>query len=760
MIQSIDFSNLTDNEIACILKQEKLALSVAEAKKLQVLLNRPPTLPECVLWSIQGSEHCSYKSTRIHLKSLVTEAPQVVLGPGEDAGIVAVAKDNAGRRYCIVMSHESHNHPSQIVPYEGAATGVGGNVRDVCCMGAEVIAIADTLRFGDIHHADTARIDQGVVEGIAGYANPLGVPNLAGDVFYEVDYQENCLVTVITLGVIREDQIIHSYVPPDSTDYALILVGKPTDNSGFGGASFASLVLTETEAEENKGAIQEPNAFLGRHLLKAHYALFKKFADLNCLQRVGFKDLGAGGIACASVELADGGGYGAEVYLDEVPTSLNALPPQVILCAETQERYMWAVSPELTSLVLQHYNEEFQLPEVSRGARASVVGKIRADGQYQVIYQGNTLVQAKARDITQGIVYERSQKKPTVVLTEPLLPSEDLKTTLRKLLTHENIASRQPIYECYDKQVQGRTILERGEAAAGVLAPFNSADYPQEIQKTGIALSVAHNPRYGKIDAYVTAYHAVIMSARKVVSVGAKPTALTDCLCFGNPEKPEQMYEIVAAIAGIKDACGGFNLPVISGNVSLYNESVHTAIPASPIVSCLGVLDDIDLLVTPCFKQPNSFLMRIGEPQSGLAGSIYYSLFGELGATLPTFNATVAAKECAAILTLISLKILRSVGVIDLGGIAVLLMHMSFKHEIGFTLTTAASLFSEADGFVIEVAAEDLKKVSHVLSDHGVHYASIGYTTQKAELVFDDETVLDLREAKHLFNTQLRKLRT
>lgn len=761
MIQAINFANLPDSEIAAILQREKLGLTIAEAKKIQTLLNRPPTLTECVLWSIQGSEHCAYKSTRNHLKTLPTQAPQVILGPKEDAGIVAVATDHAGHRYGIVISHESHNHPSQIVPYEGAATGVGGNVRDVCCMGAEVIALADTLRFGDIHHANTARIDQGVVQGIAGYANPIGVPNLTGDVFYDTAYQENCLVTVVTLGIVREDQIIHSYTPPDAAGYELILVGKPTDNSGFGGASFASLELTETDVEQNKGAVQEPNAFLGRHLLKAHYALFKKLAHRQCLHQVGFKDLGAGGIACASVELADSGGYGADVYLDAVPTSIEGLPPHVILCAETQERYLWVVPPELSSLVLQHYNNEFQLPRVSRGATACVIGKIRADEQYQVMYQGGIVVLAKAHDITQGIVYDRPQKKkPPLVLTEPLLPPEDLKITLLRLLAHENMAARQSIIECYDKQVQGRTILERGEAAAGVLAPFNSPDYPEEIQKTGIALSVSHNPRYGKIDAYTTAYHAVITSARKVVAVGARPTAISDCLCFGNPENPEQMHDIVSAIAGIKDACHSLTLPVVSGNVSLYNESAQGPIPASPVISCLGVLENIDFVMTPHFKQVNTLLIRVGKPQPELGGSIYYRLFGELGTTLPVFNATTAATECAAILTLIQLKTLLSVDIIDLGGIAFTLMNMSFKHEIGFTLTESTSLFSESGGFVLEVASKNLPKVNAVFTEHNVYYQLIGHTTQKAEFVFNHDTALDLKEAKQIFTTSLRNLRT
>src|SRR3989338_2943337 len=387
----IDFSCLSEFEIKKKLKEDNIALTADEILKIQKeILRRPPTLTECILWSIQGSEHCSYKSSRPWLKQFVTAGPNVMLGPGEDAGIVELCQDEAGHKYGIVISHESHNHPSQVVPYEGAATGVGGNVRDVSCMGAKVIASADPLRFGDLKKNKSKWIHDGVVSGIAGYGNPIGVPAIAGDVYYDPSYNDNCLVNVVTLGVLRDDEIIHSRAPANSAGYNLILVGKPTDNSGFGGAAFASLELKEEKQEQNKGAGQEPNAFLKRHLLKAGYALFKILKEKNLIDRVGFKDLGAGGIACASVELADNAGLGAEVNLDLVPTVMENLHPAVILCSETQERYMWVAHPETTPLILEHYNKTFDLPKIANGARAAVIGKIRADGQYLGTYHGET----------------------------------------------------------------------------------------------------------------------------------------------------------------------------------------------------------------------------------------------------------------------------------------------------------------------------------------------------------------------------------
>ena len=405
----VDFTGLTDPKIRIKLEKLNIPLTAEETLKIQNdMLGRAPSLAELILFSIQGSEHCSYKSSRTHLKQFTTDGPDVVLGAKEDAGVVAVATDNDGHRWCVVMSHESHNHPSQIVPYEGAATGVCGNVRDVMCMGAEVIACTDSFRFGDINSNKTKWIHDGVVAGIAGYGNPLGIPNIGGDLYYHEGYNENCLVTLVTLGIVREDQIIHSYAPKNADGYDLILIGKPTDNSGFGGASFASVELVEEKKDQNKGAVQEPNAFLERHLLKSTYALFDILKEKGLIDNIGFKDLGAGGVACASVELAETSGYGAEVWMDKVHISMDNLHPSVYLCSETQERFMWVSPPEITQLILEHYNKVFDLPGVSEGAQASVIGKIRDNGQYIVHNGDDEIVNAPATEITKGFLYNLS----------------------------------------------------------------------------------------------------------------------------------------------------------------------------------------------------------------------------------------------------------------------------------------------------------------------------------------------------------------
>ncbi len=768
----IDFNKLSREEAGSLLRQYQVSLSVDEALTIQnSLLKRAPTLAECILWSIQGSEHCSYKSSRKHLKQFVTDGPHVILGAKEDAGVVTVATDHAGRRYGVVVSHESHNHPSQIVPYEGAATGVGGNVRDVSCMGAEVIAVADSLRFGDINRSKTHWIHSGVVGGIAGYGNPLGVPNLAGDVYYDPAYNENCLVTVVTLGVVREDQLIHSYAPAHADNYVFILVGKPTDNSGFGGASFASATLDEDQKESNKGAVQEPNAFLQRHILKANQALFRQLAEENLIDQVGFKDLGAGGVACASVELAEASGYGAEIDLEKVPVSMSGLMPPVILCSETQERFMWVVSPELAPRILRHYNEIFALPQVSDGACAAIIGKVRTDGMYVVNYHGTELVRAKASDVTKGILYDRPFSKPGKTVTEPNLPEpKDYQTILLQLLAHENIASRAPIIEKYDKQVQGRTVIEAGSADAGVMQPFNEDKYPEEIRQTGIALSLDQNPRYNKIDAYWGAVNAVVESVRNVVATGASPVALSDCLCFGNPEKPEQMAEFVDSVRGIVDACRAVTLvdypdatlPVIAGNVSLYNESVTGAIPPSPMISCLGVIPDVDYALTYDLKDTNSMLLMIGERKDECGGSVYYQLHNELGAKLPMPDLSKFGGEVHAVSYLIQNKMVLSAHDISEGGAAVALAEMTFRNKIGVTadipgeLALSKRLFGETGGYLLEVKREKINEVKAILAEHKIDCQVIGSTNANSRITINNVIDLSVSEAKSAWENGLR----
>ena len=768
----IDFTDLSENQVRDKLSEYNIPLTPDEVRKIQSeMLGRAPSLAELVLFSIQGSEHCSYKSSRIHLKQFVTDGPDVVLGAKEDAGVVAVAIDNNGDRWCVVMSHESHNHPSQIVPYEGAATGVGGNVRDVMCMGAEVVACTDSFRFGNINTNKTKWVHEGVVAGIAGYGNPLGIPNIGGDIYYHDGYNENCLVTLVTLGIVRENDLIHSYAPKNADNYDLILIGKPTDNSGFGGASFASLELQEEKKEQNRGAVQEPNAFLERHLLKSTYVLFDKLKRGGLIDRGGFKDLGAGGVACASVELAETAGYGAEVWLDRVHTGMDGLHPSVYLCSETQERFMWVSPPELTEMIIKHYNKTFDLSGVSSGARASVIGKIHNNKQYIVHSNGELIIDAPAEQVTKGFLYDRPYKDPKRTFKEPDIPCpSDLNAILIRLLGHENIASRRAVYEAYDKQVQGRTIIEAGHADAGVIAPFNSDDYPLEIRKTGIALSTDHNPRYCQIDPYWGAINAVAESVRNIAAIGATPVALTDCLCFGNPENPEQMWEFVEAVRGISDALKPLRLkdasensiPIIAGNVSFYNESKNGAIPASPIISCLGKINDFSKSIGMGFKNTDSVLIMIGDRKNELGGSVYYSLFDEIGANIPKPNMAELQNQINVIYGLINKNLILACHDISEGGIAVAISEMSFANGVGGSiniendLNNDVVLFSESGGFVIEIEKNNRDTICSIMDDGGVAWSDIGRTNDSGILHMNNVIELTINKAKLSWENGLR----
>jgi phosphoribosylformylglycinamidine synthase len=570
---------------------------------------------------------------------LPTDSPFVILGPVEDAGVVDIGEHD-GVRWAVAIGHESHNHPSQVVPYEGAATGIGGIVRDVYCMGADVFATLDSLRFGDLHgkHAERVReILGGVVDGIAGYANPLGVPNLGGETTFHPGYDDNCLVNVICAGVMRVDDLVHSAVPPQAHDepYDLILVGKGTDASGFGGAAMASKVLDEEV--DNRSAVQVPDPFLKRVLRNATLAVLELARERGV--PVGFKDLGAGGIACVASEIAHAGGVGVEVDLTEVHLQEDGLPPEVIACAETQERFGWAVPRPFTPEVLRIYNEEYELGRVSRGAAASVIGRFLPDEPVmRVLWHGDVVGEATTADITAGVVADRKIAPPKASADVDVTYDGDLHELGIRVLASPNIASKRELFSHYDQEVRGQTFFRPGESGAGVSLPVRGAPI-------GVALSSDGNPRYGERDAYRGGACAVAEAVRNVVITGARPRCLTDCLNFGNPEKPEAYRDFVDSVRGLADAARGIGtpeldehvpLPYVSGNVSFYNESAGgSAIPPSPIVACLGVLPDASKAIGVRLERAGSRIVLVGQRKRELGGSEAARVLGREGGQVP-----------------------------------------------------------------------------------------------------------------------------
>lgn len=770
------FSGMTDGELVEVLQKHKIGLSIAEARHIPELLGRDPTLTEATVWGIQGSEHCSYKSSRRHLRGFPVSAPNVIVPVGEDSGVFSLIEHN-GERYGVIVAHESHNHPSQIVPFEGAATGVGGIVRDIACMGGRVIGTMDSLRFGDISRNPSKWIAGGVVSGVGGYGNPIGVPNVGGDVFFHNGYNDNCLVNVVALGTVKESEVIHSYVPDEAADeaYEFVAVGKPTDRSGMGGASFASASFgtgSEEELESKKSAVQEPNPFLKRHILVSTYDLFRELKERGWLKRVAFKDLGAGGNICSTVELVAKKGFGAEVDLEKIHTAYDGLPASVIACSETQERFMWACHPDITDFILKHYNEKWNLPMVCEKARASKIGRVTR-GNYVLKFHGEVVCDAKAEHITEGFVYERPFSSVEKKVQDPVFSiPPDLSSVFLKMLSSENIASHKPIYEKYDKQVQGYVVIERGEADASLLVPFLDHEELGEKRYIGLASSVAGNPWYGSLSAKLQGANAVVSAMRAVAAVGAYPQAFTDCLNYGNPEKPEQMAELVDGIAGIKEALENVKLknhrefatPVVSGNVSLYNEGAGGSIPPSAVLACFGKIDDARKAVTMQLKSVGNILYMIGARKDECGGSEYYRALGlGLGANVPTPDYAAVQSEIYALTDAIAAGCVRAAKTIGEGGILVALAKMCIGgfHDgvIGVevdvskiagtessanALRSDKALFSETGGFVVEVEPSDSEAFMKALAAYGVTPVEIGRTTDNQTFVLKGDSGFEL----------------
>ena len=700
-----------------------VALRDDELQRIAGQLGRAPSAVELYAFDAQWSEHCSYKSSRHHLSRLATSGANVVLGPGEDAGVLHLGVHD-GERYGIVVAHESHNHPSQVVPFEGAATGIGGIVRDVLCMGAEVVAVADPLRFGAGRAGShAAYVAESAVNGIGAYGNAIGVPNLAGDVYFDRGFDDNCLVNVVALGIVKEADVIHSYAPKDAAGWQIVLVGKATDPSGFGGASFSSLTLDAGEAELNKGAVQVPDPFLKNVLMRASYHVFRLLRELKI--GAAFKDLGAGGIMGCSAEVTAHGGYGAEIDLDLVNVAIGGMSPEVVAVGETQERMLWVLPPEIVPEVLRIYNDVFGLPQIAHNARASVIGRVTAERRY-VLRHGGDVVMDVANDFLTARI--RDELPYTEVIHHAgaveELPAVDVEAIFPRVLAHRDVCSREPLYRRYDAVVRGATVLARGHADAGVLAPIPGS-------RLGVALAVSGNPRYGRIDARYAAEHAVLDSMRCVVAVGADPIGLTDCLNFGNPRKPEQYGEFVAALDGLARAAAELDLAFVSGNVSLYNESgAGTAVPASAIVACIGAHRDVAQVVTPGFKASGSSLLWVGSRELVVGGSVLAELLGVDGA-LPHLSYGAERAAVSIVHEAIARGVLRSCRAIRDGGMLTALARLAFDamqqgRTIGAEIDFGNPL-CEAGGFLCEVSDDSEIDLTGVLR--------VGRTNDLPELV-------------------------
>ena len=754
-----------------------VALSDEEIGRIAAHLERVPTATELFAFDAQWSEHCSYKSSREHLKKLPTEGPTVLLGVGEDAGIVRLGEWQ-DETYGVVIAHESHNHPSQVVPFEGAATGIGGIVRDVLCMGAEVIGVADPLRFGRMENEHCRYVAQQVVDGIAAYGNAIGVPNLGGDVYFDGSFDDNVLVNVVALGLVKEKDIIHSRAPKNSAGWDIVLVGKATDRSGFGGASFSSLTLDEEDAEQNKGAVQVPDPFLKNVIMRASYAVFAALRAQNLT--VGFKDLGAGGLAGCSAELCAAGGMGAEVELERVSTAQRDLPPEVIAIGETQERLCWIVPPSFTPVLLSIYNEMYALPRVARGACAAVIGKVTTTGRYVARLHGETVMDVDLDFLTGGVRYHRpyviapvenEPREARVREIEAAFPlgASDVFARLRRVLEHRDVCSRASIYRRYDGVVRGCTALPPGFADAGVLVPIPGAPL-------GLAVGIGGNPRYGAIDPHRAAELAVIEAIGQVTAVGATPAGLTDCLNFGDPTIPEQMGAFVAAVEGLSVAARALGVPFVSGNVSLYNRSSSgNHVAPSPIVGCVGTIADVSACAPAALKRAGSTLFVLGVPQLAYGGSVIAEIAGLRTRALPEVDYDGFAAACEVVRAGFRDGSVLGARDISDGGILTAIAEMAFgaNDGLGVDLATADAFFVEMEsrargwtndavwfaefpGFACEVAADRADAFAELAADHGVRARAVGTTIAQPELRCEGGRHAPVDELRAIWQTPLR----
>ncbi|MBI3301138.1 MAG: phosphoribosylformylglycinamidine synthase subunit PurL [Deltaproteobacteria bacterium] len=591
-------------------------LTADEYGRIVQILGRTPTFEELGVFSVMWSEHCSYKSSRRFLRQLPTTGPEILQGPGENAGIVDV-----GDGLAVVFKIESHNHPSFIEPYHGAATGVGGILRDVFTMGARPIASLNSLRFGAIDHPRTPYLVKGVVAGIGGYGNSVGVSTVGGEVYFDEGYNGNILVNAFTLGIVRTDRIFRARAA--GVGNPVIYVGSRTGRDGIHGASLLASREFDARSEELRPAVQVGDPFTENILIEACLELMQR--DLI----VGIQDMGAAGLTSSSVEMAGRGGTGTLLHLDAVPVREEGITPYELLLSESQERMLIVAKAGC--------EDEVRAIFARWDLQAEVVGQVTDDGLFRARWQGEDVVGIPVTSLTDSApLYERSAAQPVdfaehqrLDLATVPLPT-DYGQVLVRLLTSPNLASKEWVYRQYDSFVCGNTVVQPGSDAAIIRLKGT---------RKGIGLSVDCNSRYCLLDPYRGAQIAVAEGTRNLAVSGARPVALSDCLNFGNPEKPEVMWQFQRAIAGMRDACLALGLAVVSGNVSFYNETEGKAIPPTPTVATVGILADVTHHVTQWFKREGDLVALLGETREELGGSEYLTLIhGRVAGTPPALD--------------------------------------------------------------------------------------------------------------------------
>ncbi|MFI8850414.1 phosphoribosylformylglycinamidine synthase subunit PurL [Streptomyces sp. 891-h] len=603
---------------------KELGLKEDEYARIRDILGRRPTGAELAMYSVMWSEHCSYKSSKVHLRQFGEKAPTegpgaeaMLVGIGEQAGVVDV-----GQGYAVTFKVESHNHPSYVEPYQGAATGIGGIVRDIIAMGARPVAVMDPLRFGAADHPDTKRVLPGVVAGIGGYGNCLGLPNIGGEVVFDACYQGNPLVNALCVGVMKHEDI--HLAKAAGTGNKVILYGARTGGDGIGGASILASETFDDEKPSKRPAVQVGDPFQEKLLIECTLEAFH--ADLV----VGIQDLGAAGLSCATSELASNGSGGMRVELDDVPLRDSSLSPEEILMSESQERMCAVVEPDKVDRFLE-ICEKWEVT-------ATVVGEVTDGDRLEIFWHGEKIVDVDPRTVAhEGPVYERPYARPDwqdeLQADDPAqLPrpadGEELRAATLALVASPNQAAKSWITDQYDRYVLGDTVLAQPEDSGMIRIDPETG--------LGVAVSTDGNGRYAKLDPYEGARLALAESYRNVAATGARPLAVTDCLNFGSPEDPAAMWQFAEACRGLADACKELGTPVTGGNVSLYNQTGEAAIHPTPVVGVLGVIDDVARRTPMAFRDEGHLIYLLGDTREEFGGSAWSQVaHGHLGGRPP-----------------------------------------------------------------------------------------------------------------------------
>ncbi|CAB4618052.1 unannotated protein [freshwater metagenome] len=713
----------------------ELGLKPDEYARIKEILGRRPTSSELAMYSVMWSEHCSYKSSKVHLKQFGDKAVKtdaLLVGIGENAGVVDV-----GQGYAVTFKIESHNHPSFIEPYQGAATGVGGIVRDILTMGARPIAVMDPLRFGPADAPDTRRVLPGIVAGVGGYGNCLGLPNIGGEVVFDQTYLGNPLVNALCIGVMKHSDI--KLAKAAGAGNLVVLYGAKTGGDGIGGVSVLASETFESKGPAKRPAVQVGDPFVEKVLIECSLEIFAE--DLV----VGIQDLGGAGLSCATSELASGGSGGMKVQLDKVPLRDPSLSPEEILMSESQERMCAIVEPSKIARFLE-ICEKWDVT-------VTVIGEVTDGNHLEITWNGELIVDVPPRTVAHdGPVYNRPFAQPAYidavakeVINLPLpTTADEIKATVLRLAATPNLADKSWVTDQYDRYVQGNSIQSQPDDSGMVRI--------DEKTHLGVAVATDANANWSYLNPYEGAKLALAEAARNIATAGAKPLAVTNCLNFGSPEDPGVMWQFAETVRGLADGCLEMGLPVTGGNVSFYNQTGAVAILPTPVIGVLGVIDDVRTRTPMSFDRAGLDLYLLGETENDLAGSEWAYMHNQRGGIAPVADLQREMRLIDLLVAGRTKKIFTAAHDLSQGGLSATLTEMVLRHNIGANVqldNVGLSLLSETPGrVVVAIDPSQTAALTNEAASQKIALTKIG-TTGGDSLVINDAKIslVELRNA-------------